>query len=77
MGYRLLGDRDHAAKYLRRIVEEMPETAYAERATSWLANSDAVGRQVIPLQQLKHCLNIRRPSCVDLRAHVSARTTMW
>jgi tetratricopeptide (TPR) repeat protein len=44
VGYRLLGDRDHAAKYLRRIVDEMPATAYAERANGWLANPDSMKR---------------------------------
>src|SRR5262249_57206106 len=36
VGYRLLGDRDNEAKYLSRIMTELPATPYAERAQTWL-----------------------------------------
>jgi hypothetical protein len=42
VGYRLLGDREHTTQYLRRIVDEMPGTAYAARANGWLANPDSM-----------------------------------
>jgi hypothetical protein len=44
IGYRLLADRDNTEKYLKRIVEEMPGTAYAERAKGWLARPDTMQR---------------------------------
>jgi tetratricopeptide (TPR) repeat protein len=44
VGYRLLGDRDRTAQYLRRIVDEMPDTAYAERANDWLSNPNGMKR---------------------------------
>jgi len=37
VGYRLLGDRDNATKYLQRIVAELPGTPYAAKANEWLA----------------------------------------
>jgi hypothetical protein len=42
VGYRLLGDRDRTAAYLRRIVDEMPGTPYAVKASDWLANPDSM-----------------------------------
>ena len=42
VGYRLLGDRDNATKYLQRIVAELPGTPYAAQAGEWLAHPDAV-----------------------------------
>ena len=42
VGYRLLGDRDNATKYLKRIVDELPGTAYAAKASEWLAHPEAV-----------------------------------
>jgi len=38
VGYRLLGDQAKSSAYLRRIVDELPGSPYAERATTWLAN---------------------------------------
>ncbi len=42
VGYRLLGDRDNATKYLKRIVAELPGTPYAAKANEWLAHPDTV-----------------------------------
>lgn len=42
VGYRLLGDHDAAAKYLNRIVAELPGTPYAAQASAWLAHPDQV-----------------------------------
>jgi hypothetical protein len=38
VGYRLLDDREKSAFYLRRIVDELPGSAYAVRASAWLAD---------------------------------------
>ena len=42
VGYRLLGDRDNATRYLKRIVAELPGTPYEARAKAWLASPDGV-----------------------------------
>jgi hypothetical protein len=42
VGYRLLGDRDNAAKYLKRIVGELPGTPYEAKAAEWLAHPERV-----------------------------------
>jgi hypothetical protein len=38
VGYGLLGDQEKAGVYLKRIVDELPGSAYAARATTWLDN---------------------------------------
>jgi hypothetical protein len=42
VGYRLLGDGDRSSAILKRIVAEMPGTAYAAKAAAWLADPDSV-----------------------------------
>ncbi len=44
VGYRLLGDPDRAATYLQRIVDELPGTSYAAKASAWLAHPENVQR---------------------------------
>jgi len=42
VGYRLLGDREKTTAYLKRIVDELPESAYAARAAAWLEHPDRI-----------------------------------
>jgi tetratricopeptide (TPR) repeat protein len=42
IGYRLLGNEEKSAAYLKRIVAELPGSPYAERAAGWLEHPASV-----------------------------------